>query len=103
MYKLLVNNPVKKFFRSLKANAAMQAILNSIYVHLEDLKVMGWITSFTRKLKEGLWELKVQKARLLYCIKDGCIHLIEGYIKSTPQIPKGILKVATQRYNEIFA
>jgi len=58
-----------------------------------------------RPLGDGLWEVRSdcpgnRIARLLFCLVDGKIVVLHGFIKKTQQTPDGDLKLARRRKRE---
>jgi len=59
-----------------------------------------------RPLGRGLWEIRSSLdrnriARVIFCIADGRMILLHGFIKKTQQTPKADLDVARYRQNEV--
>jgi phage-related protein len=59
-----------------------------------------------RSLGEGLWEVRSsipgnRIARVLFCIKDGSIVALNGFIKKTQKTPEAELKLAKKRMKEV--
>ncbi len=59
-----------------------------------------------RPLGQGLWEVRSHIsdgliARLMFCIKDGSLILLHGFIKKTQKTPDEALAVARTRQKEI--
>lgn len=76
----------------------------------EDLKTVefGWPVGMPlcRGMGEGLWEVRSdvsngRTARVLFCIADGYIVLLHGFIKKTPKTPNSDLALARQRMKEL--
>jgi len=58
-----------------------------------------------RALGDGLWEVRSncpsnRIARLLFCLVDGKIVVLHGFIKKTQQTPDDDLKLARRRKRE---
>ena len=60
-----------------------------------------------RSLGGGLWEIRSnlpgRTARVLFCIKDGSIVALHGFIKKTRKTPAADLKLAQKRMEEVIA
>ncbi|HXR89808.1 MAG TPA: type II toxin-antitoxin system RelE/ParE family toxin [Steroidobacteraceae bacterium] len=60
-----------------------------------------------RFLGGGLWEIRSnlpgRTARVLFCIKDGSIVALHGFIKKTRKTPAADLKLAQKRMEEVIA
>ena len=59
-----------------------------------------------RPLGKGLWEVRSditqgRIARVLFCIQDGRMVLLHGFIKKTQKTPDADLELATKRRKEI--
>lgn len=58
-----------------------------------------------RSLGEGLWEVRSNLpgriARVLFCIHDGSIVALHGFIKKTQKTPRADLDLAKKRLKEI--
>ena len=76
----------------------------------EDLKTVefGWPVGMPlcRGMGEGLWEVRSdlpngRTARVLFCIADGHIVLLHGFIKKTQKTPNSDLDLAQQRMKEL--
>lgn len=71
----------------------------------EDIKLVefGWPVGMPtcRPMGGGLFEVRTSLnrriARVLFCIHDGCIVLLHGFIKTTQQTPPGDLELARNR------
>lgn len=90
----IYNENIPALFDMLEKQKEYSGINKNVKRNLENLKDKGWVKSFTRKLEDDIWELKVSKVRILYAVEDKSIKLLYGFIKSTPAIPKRILKNA---------
>ncbi len=76
----------------------------------EDVKTVeyGWPIGMPlcRTMGEGLWEVRSnlpngRTARLLFCIADGYIVLLHGFIKKTQKTPDSDLDLARQRMKDL--
>jgi phage-related protein len=76
----------------------------------EDLKTIeyGWPIGMPlcRNMAGGLWEARSnlpnrRTARILFCIADGYIVLLHGFMKKTQQTPDSDLELAQQRMKEL--
>lgn len=75
----------------------------------EDIKTVefGWPVGMPtcRALGGGLWEvrssLKGRIARILFCIDDGCMVLLHGFIKKAQRTPAGDLALAMKRKRSV--
>ena len=59
-----------------------------------------------RPLGKGLWEVRSDLsrgriARVIFCVHDGRMVLLHGFMKTTQKTPKGDLDLATKRMKEI--
>ena len=59
-----------------------------------------------RPLGKGLWEVRSnisdgRIARVLFCIHDGGMVLLHGFIKKTQKTPEADIELATKRRKEI--
>lgn len=59
-----------------------------------------------RSLKGGLWEVRSalthgRIARVLFCVREGRMVLLHGFIKKTQQTPPAELGLATRRMKDI--
>src|SRR4051794_11639450 len=59
-----------------------------------------------RALGKGLWEVRSNLrlgriARVVFCIRDGQMILLHGFIKKTPKTPAADLELAVKRKKEI--
>ena len=59
-----------------------------------------------RPLGKGLWEVRSditqgRIARVLFCIRDGRMMLLHGFIKKTQKTPDADIELATKRRKEI--
>jgi phage-related protein len=59
-----------------------------------------------RSLGKSLWEVRSDLARgriarVIFCVHDGRMVLLHGFMKKTQQTPKGDLDLATKRMKEI--
>jgi|LGVF01.2.fsa_nt_gb phage-related protein len=56
----------------------------------------------TKKLEDGLFEIKVSKNRFLYCYREGNqVHIVHAFKKSTQKTPQKDLKLARRRIKEL--
>ena len=76
----------------------------------EDLKTVeyGWPVGMPlcRSIGDGLWEVRSdllngRTARVLFCIAEGYIVLLHGFIKKTQKTPDSDLALARQRMKEL--
>jgi phage-related protein len=71
----------------------------------EDIKTIefGWPVGMPtcRALGDGLWEvrtnLKDRIARILFCVDDGHVVLLHGFIKKSQQTPETDIRTARDR------
>jgi len=59
-----------------------------------------------RPLGKGLWEVRSDLARgriarLIFCVHDGRMVLLHGFMKKTQKKPEGDLDLAAKRMKEI--
>jgi phage-related protein len=91
--------PVRDWLKSDEVSAADRQHIG------EDIKTVefGWPIGMPtcRPLGGGLWEvrsrLKGRIARVLFCINDGRMVLLHGFIKKTQRTPAGDLATARER------
>ena len=75
----------------------------------EDIKTVefGWPVGMPtcRPMGNGLWEvrssLKGRIARVLFCINDGRMVLLHGFIKKAQRTPAGDLALALERKHRV--
>ncbi|MDQ0396423.1 type II toxin-antitoxin system RelE/ParE family toxin [Labrys monachus] len=74
-------------------------------IHLVEF---GWPIGMplVRSLKGGLWEVRSNLtdgriARVIFCVADGCMVLLHGFVKKTQKTPKSDLEMARKRQKEI--
>ena len=67
----------------------------------------GWPVGMPlcKSLGDGLWEIRSDLpsrriARVLFCVIDGELLLLHGFIKKTRKTPKGDLELASKRIRE---
>jgi len=58
-----------------------------------------------RSLGKGLWEVRSslsdkREVRLLFCLKDDCIRVVNGFIKKTQKTSKEEIELALRRMKE---
>ena len=56
----------------------------------------------------GLWEVRStletdRVARVIFCIKEGCMVLLHGFIKKTQATPKSEIDLAAKRMKELMS
>ena len=56
--------------------------------------------------RRGLWEVRSSLpggriARVIFCMHDGCMVLLHGFVKKTQKTPDAALDLATKRKKEI--
>jgi phage-related protein len=68
----------------------------------------GWPVGMPlcRSIGEGLWEVRSdlpsgRTARVLFCVADGHLVLLHGFIKKTQKTPDSDLALARQRMKEV--
>ena len=69
---------------------------------------MGWPVGMPvcRPLGDGLWEVRSdisqgRIARIIFCVHNGKMCLLHGFVKKTPQTPKQELDLAKKRMTEL--
>jgi len=74
-------------------------------IHLVEF---GWPIGMplVRSLKGGLWEVRSNLtdgriARVIFCVSDGCMVLLHGFVKKTQKTPNADLETARKRQKEI--
>jgi phage-related protein len=84
---------------------------------MDDRKIIGedikdvefsWpiVMPLCRALGKGLWEVRSDLtqgriARVLFCIHDGSMVLLHGFIKKTQKTPAADIELATKRRKEV--
>ena len=68
----------------------------------------GWLVGMPgcRPLGQGLWEVRSdlaghRTARVIFCIAQGCMVLLHGFVKKTQKTPDEDLALARKRMKEI--
>ena len=96
------SEPVREWLKSL-AEEERRVIGQDLWVLQE-----GWPIGMPlcRNLGQGLWEMRSDLpgrkiARVLFCIHDGAIGLLHGFIKKTRKTPKSDLELARNRKREL--
>jgi phage-related protein len=96
------NVPVRDWIRSLDA-----ADRNIIGEDIKDVE-FAWPLGMplVRALGAGLWEVRSSLtrgriARVLFCINDGRMVVLHGFIKKTRKTPQSDLNLALKRKREI--
>ena len=98
----LGNQPTRDWFRALPA--ADRAVLG------RDLRRVqfGWPIGMplVKSLGGGLWELRTtlpskREARVLFCVSDEMIAVLNGFIKKTQKTPLAEMNLATKRMKEL--
>ncbi len=61
-----------------------------------------------KSLDEGLWEIRSdisdrRIARILFCVKDGCMVLLHGFVKKTQKTPDDDLNLARRRMKDLLS
>lgn len=61
-----------------------------------------------KSLGEGLWEIRSdisdrRIARILFCVKDGCMVLLHGFVKKTQKTPDDDLNLARRRMKDLLS
>ncbi len=69
---------------------------------------VGWPVGMPlcRSLGNGLWEIRTplpsrRMARLLFCVHEGRIFILHGFIKKTQKTPQDEIEVAINRMKEV--
>ena len=94
--------PVKEWLRSLSPEER-QKIGRAIR-----LVELGWPVGMPtcRPLGDGIFEIRVHLdtriARILFCIADGELWLLHGFMKTTQKTPTHELQLARRRKNELL-
>jgi phage-related protein len=70
----------------------------------------GWPVGMPicRSLNQGLWEIRSNLrggriARVIFCVADGQMVLLHGFVKKTQKTPKADLDLAVKRKKEVMA
>lgn len=75
-----------------------------------DIKTVewGWPLGMPtcRSLGSGLWEVRSdisdgRTARVLFCVDDGTMYLLTGFIKKTQKTPPDEIRIARRRMKEL--
>ncbi len=77
----------------------------------QDLQTVefGWPMGMplVRKIEQNLWEMRSYIsngiARVFFCVKDGSLVLLHGFIKKSQATPKKELKLAQKRRDEVLS
>ncbi len=69
---------------------------------------VGWPVGMPlcRSLGSGLWEMRSSLpsrriARILFCVHEGRIAVVHGFIKKTPKTPRDEIELARKRMKEL--
>lgn len=96
--------PVREWLRSLPTDDR-----RTIGFDLATLQV-GWPVGMPlcRSLSGGLWEMRTNLpsrriARILFFLHDGCLVILNGFVKQSRKTPKDELEIARKRMREIVA
>lgn len=93
--------PVREWLKSL--NAVDRQIMGNDIQTLE----FGWPIGMPlcRNLSQGLWEVRSTLpngiGRVLFCIHEGNLLLLHGFIKKTQKTPKADLDLAKKRQQDL--
>lgn len=65
---------------------------------------LPWVREVNKKPK--LWEVRSDLgnnniARVIFCVEDGYMYLLHGFIKKTQKLPKKELDIAIARYKSL--
>ena len=91
------NEPVREWLKSLPAHERM-----AIGVDIKAVQ-FRWPLGMplVRKLSGKVWEVRTNLptriARVLFCVADGQMILLHGFIKKTQATPQGDLEIAEKR------
>jgi phage-related protein len=95
--------PVREWLRNLPEDDK-----RAIGIDLAALQV-GWPVGMPlcRSLGDGVWEMRSRlpsrrTARLLFCICDGCIGILHGFVKKTQKTPHEEIDLARKRMKEMM-
>jgi phage-related protein len=71
---------------------------------------IGWPIGMPtcRPMGSGIFEVRTDLpngtiARVLFCVEDGCMYLLDGFVKKTQKTPQSSLEIAKSRRKEILA
>jgi phage-related protein len=92
---------VRKFISDLQPEQRGKALRA-----IERLKAFGQLLPLphSKKIDHKLWELRVRgkiQVRLLYTFAHNKIHIVSGFVKKSPKIPRRELELARQRIIDI--
>ena len=100
----LGSEPVRDWLRGLPVEDRRK-----IGVDLATVQV-GWPVGMPlcRSLGGGLWEVRSSLpsrriARLLFCVHEGKIFILHGFIKKTQKTPQDEIELAQKRMKEVLA
>ena len=97
LMKVVMTGEVESFLIQLKIDSGKEALARNVMTKILMLRTNGSVPGYTRKLTaiEGnVWELKVDKVRIVYTIINQTIHLIVAFRKKTQWTPKNVLQCA---------
>ncbi len=88
-------SPVLEFMckESAKARAKMQWVID--YFETKGYSLLG--TPFLKKLRRGLYELRIQAYRILLVIKNSTAYLLHAFIKKSRKTPSKEIATALAR------
>lgn len=97
------NEPVRDWLRSL--DKEFRTLVGSDIFTVE----VGWPIGMPtcRPLGSGIFEVRTDLpngtiARVLFCVDNGCMYLLDGFVKKTQKTPQLNLELANDRKKEIL-
>jgi len=98
------NEPVREWLKSL--DKEYRRLVGDDIFTVE----VGWPIGMPtcRPLGHGIFEVRTDLsgstiARVLFCVEDGCMYLLDGFIKKTQKTPNANLERAKDRRKEVLA
>jgi len=98
------NEPVKDWLRSL--DKEFRKLVGSDIFTVE----VGWPIGMPtcRPMGSGIFEVRTDLpngtiARVLFCVENGCMYLLDGFVKKTQKTPQSNLELAQDRRKQILA
>jgi len=97
------NEPVRDWLKSL--NKADRRLIGDDIFTVEAGWPIGMPTC--RPLGDGIFEVRTDLpdgtiARVFFCIEDGCMYLLDGFIKKTQKTPQVNLELSKNRRKEVL-
>ena len=92
---------VREFIRNLQVEQR-----GKVFRAIERLEEFGQLLPppHSKKVDPNIWELRVRgkiQVRLLYTFAHNKIHIVSGFIKKSPKLPRRELELARQRISRL--